>query len=50
MANTEKSKLKLLYLYYYFMLMSSDMSDEGCSMNELKGYLMDKTDNEFERK
>lgn len=50
MANTEKSKLKLLYLYYYFDQLGADPTEAGRTMGEILSYLSEKTGNDFERK
>jgi len=51
MANTENAKLKLLFIYDYFLNhASSDIDDDGVSMQELLSFLNERTGTDFERK
>ncbi len=50
MANSELSKLKILYLYDYFKHNMSSFDDEGVTVSELIEYLQQKLNNTFERK
>ena len=51
MANSELSKLKILFIYDYFKnQVNSEGGNESVSVSELIGYLEDKTGTVFERK
>lgn len=51
MANTEHSKLKLLYLYHYFRkYVKAEPPEDGTSMSDMLSFLNEMTGEDFERK
>lgn len=51
MANTEQSKLKLLYLYHYFRkYVKAEPPEDGTTMSDMMRYLNEMTGVDFERK
>ena len=50
MANSELSKLKILFMYEYFMKNLNAFDDSAVTVNDIIGYLEDKTGTTFERK
>ena len=50
MANSELSKLKILFMYDYFMKHLNAFDDSSVTVNDIIGYLEEKTGVTFERK
>lgn len=51
MANSEKSKVKILLLYDYFIKKGNDSyEDSGATMAQITSYLEEKTETKFDRK
>ena len=50
MANSELSKLKILFMYEYFMKNLNAFDDSAVTVNDIIGYLEDMTGTTFERK